>query len=115
MEGNDFILDSVQLMCYKSDKVNFKRVSLYIVSPDCIKKQNATINPKTEDDKSFKYAATVALNYEESKWNPERVSNIIPFINKCNWEGINYPSKIGDWKTFEKNNPTSAYNILYNK
>ena len=27
-------------------------------------------------------AVAVALNYEEIKWNPERVSNIEPFINK---------------------------------
>ena len=24
------------------------------------------------DDKCFQYAATVALNYEEIKWNPEK-------------------------------------------
>ena len=28
---------------------------------------------------------------------------------------MNYPSKIDDWKTFEKNNPTTAVNILYTK
>ena len=33
------------------------------------------------DDKCFQYAATVALNYEEIKWNPERFSNIKPFVN----------------------------------
>ena len=58
---------------------------------------------------------TVALNYEEIKWNPERVSNIKPFINKDKWKGIDYPSKIDDWETFEKNNPTIALNILYIK
>ena len=55
---------------------------------------------------------TVALNYGETKWNPEIVSNITPLINKCNWKGITYPTKIDDWKTFEKNNPTIALNIL---
>ena len=35
-----------------------------------------------QDDKFFQYAATIALNYDESKWNPKRVSNIKPFINK---------------------------------
>ena len=44
-------------------------------------------------------------------WNPEKVSNIKPFINKRN--GINYPFKIYDWKTFGKNNLTIALNILY--
>ena len=66
-------------------------------------------------DKCFQYAAVVALNQEEIKWNPERVSNIKPFMNKFNWKGINYPSKIDDQKTFEKNNPTIAINILYIK
>ena len=55
------------------------------------------------------------LNYEDIESHPERVSNITPFINKYNWEGINYPSKLGDWKSFEKNNPTMAMNMLYTK
>ena len=42
------------------------------------------------------YAATVALNYEKIKRNPERVSDIKQFINTYNWEGKNYPSKIDD-------------------
>ena len=29
-------------------------------------------------------------------------SNIKAFINKNNYKDINYPSKIDDWKTFEK-------------
>ena len=28
---------------------------------------------------------------------------------------MNYPSKINDWKTFEKNNPTICLNIFYTK
>ena len=63
--------------------------------------------------KCFQYAATVALNFDETKWNPGRVSNIKPFIKKYNWKGKNYPPKIDDWKTFEKNNSTTTLNILY--
>ena len=80
-----------------------------------MKTKKATINPKNEDGKCFQYAATVALNYGETKSHPERISIVKPFINKCNWKGISYPSKIDDWKMFEKNNPTIALNILYNK
>ena len=79
-----------------------------------MKNKKFTINPKNKDNKCFKYA-TVALNYKEIKYIPERVSNIKPFINKCNWKGINYPSKQSDWKTIEKNNLTVALNILYTK
>ena len=74
-------------------------------------KKNKTINRKNEDDKCFQCAATNALNYEEIKFNPERVSNIKPFVNKYYWEGINVPSKIDDSKRFDKNNPRIAINI----
>ena len=47
----------------KCHKVNFKRGSSYIDSPDWIKKKKATIKPKNEDDECFKYAVAVALNY----------------------------------------------------
>ena len=45
----------------------------------------------------------------------QAVSKIKPFRNKYNWKGINYPSKIDNWKMFEKNNPTIALNILHIK
>ena len=111
MKGNDFIFDSVQIMYYKYHKVNFRRGSIYIDFPDWIKK--ATVNPKNEDNKCFQYAVTVALNFEEVTWNPERVSSIKLFINNYKWKGINYPSKIDNWKTLEKNNSTIVLNILY--
>ena len=49
------------------------------------------------------------------EWNPERVLNIKPFINKYYQKGINYLTKLDDWKRFEKNNLTIALNILYIK
>ena len=115
IKGSDFIFDSVQFIYYKYHKVNFRHGGSYIDSPDWIKKKKATINPKIVDHKCFQYAAPVALNYEEVKWNREKFSNIKSFINKYNWKGINYPSKIDDSKTFEKHNSTIALNILYIK
>ena len=79
------------------------------------KKKKQTKNLKNKDNKCFQYVAAVALNDGEIKWNPERVSNIKTFINKYNWKGIKYLSKIDDWKKFEKNNPTVALNVLYIK
>ena len=35
--------------------------------------------------------------------------------DKCNLEGIDYPSENDDWKKFEKNNQTNALNVLYAK
>ena len=80
-----------------------------------LKNKKGTINPKDKADKCFRYGATVAFSYGEIKCNPGRFSNIKPFINKKKREGIIYPSKIDDWKTFEKNNLTIALSILYIK
>ena len=49
---------------------------------------------------------------KKNKQNQEKISNIKPFINKYDWKGINYSSKIDNGKTFEKNNPTNALYIL---
>ena len=57
----------------------------------------------------------IALNFGEIGFHPGRVSDIKSFINKYNWKRINYLSKMDDWKTFGKNNPTIALNILYLK
>ena len=46
---------------------------------------------------------------------PERVSYIKLFLNKYNWEGINYSSKLHDCKRLEINNLTTVLNILYAK
>ena len=94
---------------------DFKRSGSSIHSPDSIKIKKATINPKSTDDKCCQYVVTVASNYEEIESHPKRVSNIKPFVNEYNQKGVNYPSEIDDWKTFEKNNLTIALNFLYIK
>lgn len=55
------------------------------------------------------------MNYGEIKWNLEINSSIKPFVNKYNRDKIQYPSKINDCKTFEKNNSTIVLNDLYIK
>ena len=43
------------------------------------------------------------------------MTKIKPFINKYNWEEINFPTEKDDWKKIEKNNVTIALNVLYAK
>ena len=96
--------------------MNFKRGGSYIDSSDWIKIRKTTNNPINKNgNKCFQYAITVALNHEEIEKNPERIAKIKPFVDNYNWEGINYPSEKVDWEKFDKNNPTSALNILYAK
>ena len=40
-----------------------------------------------------KYAVTVALNHEEMKKDPQRITKIKSLINKYKWEGIHFPQK----------------------
>ena len=56
-----------------------------------------------KESKRFQYTGTVALNYEETGKNSERITKIKPFIDKYNWEGIIYVSGQKDWKKIEKN------------
>ena len=101
-------------MYYKCQKINPNYGGSYIDSPDWIKKRKETINPiNKKDKKCFQYAVTVELNYEEIKKDMQRITKIKPFINKYNWEGINFLSEKDDWKKFEKNNVSIALNVLY--
>ena len=57
------------------------------------------------------------IDSSEIKRNPETVLSTKPFINKYNWEEINYPSKINYSNTLENNNSTIllTYCILKKK
>ena len=111
--GSNFVFESVDLLSYHIHKTNLKRGKSYIKSPEWILNKRATINPKNKDNKCFQYSITVALNHQNIENHPERISNIKPFINQYNWEGIDFPAGIKDWKKFERNNKTIALNILY--
>ena len=85
MTGSEFIFDSVDSLYYNLNKINLSRGGSYIDSPRWLKNKKATINPKNNDDTCFHYALTVALNYEQFKNHPEKVSKIKPFIGQYNW------------------------------
>ena len=84
-------------------------------SPDWLKNKGATINPQnTKDNYCFMYAVTIALNHKEIGKNLDRISQkLIEHIPKNNWNYIDFPATISDYKIFEKNNEDIALNILY--
>ena len=47
---------------------------------------------KNNDNNSFQIALNDALNCYNIETNPERISNIEPFIKQYNWKGIKFPS-----------------------
>ena len=107
------MFESVDLLSYHIYKANLKRGKSYIKSPKWILNKRATINQKNKDNKYFQYSITVALNHKNIENHPERISNIKSFIDQYDWEGIDFPGGIKDWKTFERNNKKIALNILY--
>ena len=56
-----------------------------------------------------------ALNYQTITTNPERISKLKPYINRYNWERIEFPAEPKDWKNLERNNKTIALNIFFIK
>ena len=126
--ASDFNFESVELWQYSFHKIKLKRGGSYIKSPEWIRNKLATISPKNEDDNNcFQYAITIAINHQNIGDHQEVISNIKPFINQYNWEGIHFPAHQNgqeegekpknimaiDWNKFGKNNKTIALNILY--
>ena len=74
----------IHTLYYNLNKVSLSRGVSYIDSPKWLKNKKATINPKNKDDKCFQYALTVALNYEQIKDHPERISKTKAFVDKYN-------------------------------
>ena len=63
----------------------------------------------------FPICGNCCLNLSRN-WNTSRESFKHRTIHKkYNWNEIKYPSKLEDWKMFEKNNLETALNVLYAK
>ena len=78
-----FVFENVELLHYKLHKISLNRGGSYVDSPEWLKNKKATINPKNNDEKCFQYALTVALNYQNIKNNPERITKIKFSTNIC--------------------------------
>ena len=113
MKGSSYIFERSDLLQYHLHKINLNRGSSYIKSHEWIRNKGVTMNPKNKDNRCFQYAITAALNHQNINHNPERISNLKPFINNYSWKDIEFPSHSKDWRIFERNNKTIALNILF--
>ena len=103
-------IDSLE---YHFHKVTLERVSSYIPSPKWINNKKSTINPQNTKDKNcFQYSIAAALNHRKIPNHPERINNLLPFINNYNWNEIKFRAGHKDYSAFEKNNSEIALNIL---
>ena len=88
MRGSEFIFDSVDALYSDLKIISLSRGGSYIDSLEWLKSKKAIINKKNNDGKYFQYTLTVALNCEQIKNHPERISKIKPFIDQYNWKEI---------------------------
>ena len=112
IKGSEFEFDGVNFLYYDFNKTSINRGGSYIDSPKWLKDKKSIINPKNNDNKCFQFAVTLALNLDKIKKNSQRLSKIKPFIEKYNWEDIDFQYTSKDWKKFESYNEV-ALNILY--
>ena len=64
-------------------------------------------------DSDLKDGLNDALNYQNIETHPERILKLKPYINKYNWEVIEFPAGPKDWIKFEWNNKKIALDILF--
>ena len=67
MKRSDFEFDGVNFLYYDFNKTSINRGGSYIDSPKWLKDKNSIINPKSNDNKCFQYAVTLALNLDKIK------------------------------------------------
>ena len=113
MKGSDFVFNGINYFYYDFNRVSISKGGSYFDSPKWLKDKKSTINQKNNDNKSFQYATTLALNFNNIDKLHQRISKIKPFIDNYNWNDINFPTAKKDWNTFELNNKDVALNILY--
>ena len=114
MRGSDFVFNGINYFYCDFNRVSISKGGSYIESPKWLKNKKSTVNQKNNDYKYFQYAAILALNFDKVTSHPERITKKIKsFINKYNWNDINFPATRKDWNRFEVNNKNVALNILY--
>ena len=114
MKGSDYIFNHVNLLEYHFHKVSLNRGSSYIPQPEWVSHKKSTLNPYNHsDNRCFLYAIVIALNYHNIDNNPQRISNLLPFIASYNWLNIDFPAGHKDYSTFEKDNMDIVLNILF--
>ena len=114
MKGFDFVFNGINYFYFDFNRVSISKRGSYIESPKWLKDKKSTVNQKNNDYKCFQYATTLGLNFDKVTIHPERITKKIKsFINKYNWNDINFPTNRKDWNRFEVNNKNVARNILY--
>ena len=110
-----YVFESIERPDIHFHKIDLRRGSSYIPSPEWLDVKKAVINPKNKKDNyCFAYAVTIAIYHEKIGENLDRISNkLIKYTEKFDWNGIDFPASAPDYKRFEKLNEDIALNVMY--
>ena len=102
-----FVFNEVLYIDVDFYQLNLMRGLSYLPLPDWLACKKAIINPKNEDQESFKWAIIAALRWEEIDKDPQRISKLKRFEADFDWSGIGFPVSVKDIKKFELKNQVS--------
>ena len=88
--------------------------SSYIELTPAIKAKQACVNIQNSDQRCFEYAVLYSLHAEEIGPNPQRVSKYAKYKGELNFEGIQFPVSLKDYKRFEDLNKIKIYVFIQN-
>ena len=112
---SSYVFESVEGFSIHFHKIDLRRASSYIPTPDWLEAKKAKINPKHKNDNyCFAYATTIAIYHKEIGSHLDRISNkLLKYTYKLDRCGKDFPASTPDYKRFEKLNEDIALNILY--
>ena len=67
-----------------NEKTINNNVNTFVDTPICLRFKKAVLNPKSNDNKSFKYSITLSLYHKEIGNNFNRITKIKPHLNNFN-------------------------------
>ena len=109
------VYESIEGIDIHFHKIDLRRGSSYIPSPQWLKAKKAVVNPKNKKDNyCFAYATTIAIYHKEIGRDLDRISNkLLDCTEKLEWDGIDFPASVSDFKKFEKLNEGIALNVFF--
>ena len=72
---------------------------LELHSSESLRSKKESINSK---DNCFQNSLNDSLDYQTIKTHPEKITKVMPYINKYNWKDIKFPSENENWKSLNK-------------
>ena len=67
-----------------NEKTINNNANTFVNTPICLRFKKAVLNPKSNDNKSFKYSITLSLYHKEIGNNFNRITKIKPHLNNFN-------------------------------